>query len=84
LGTGVPGSLHFGAIVLKFVFASRDAIMSLGLRFFPVANGCPKGQRLTHRQIHCNIVTLTRDSGFPYIAVQAQRYRNNLPQRCSL
>jgi hypothetical protein len=49
--------------------------MSLALRFFPQPNGCPGGQRLTHLQMHCIIVTLTRESGFPNDAVQAWRYR---------
>jgi hypothetical protein len=75
LGTGVPGSLHFGAIVLNAIFASRYPILSLALRFASGANGCPEAQWLTYHQIHYNIVTLTRESEFPNIAVQAQRYR---------
>src|SRR5579863_680921 len=44
LGGGVPGSLHFGAIVLNGTFASHYRKLSLAVRFPHGANGCPARQ----------------------------------------
>jgi hypothetical protein len=44
LGAGVLGSLHFGAMVLNAIFASRYRKLSLVVRFSHVTNGCPAGQ----------------------------------------
>src|SRR5579872_5741750 len=83
LAGGVSGSLHFGAMVLNDIFASRYRKMSLAVRFLRISNGCPAGQGgLTHCQIHCNIVMLPRGSWFPDQTLQARQPSNTDSKNC--